>query len=124
MGGADRRATGLALDAGVGGGAVCSGGLASYPSSVLMNAIPAQVAGVGRLVICCPTPDGVVNPLVLLAARISGVTEVYRIGGAQAIAALAYGTETIAPVVMWTDRHQGQRRSSTARAPFFNVNTP
>ena len=74
------------------------GGLASYPSSVLMNAIPAQVAGVGRLVICCPTPDGVVNPLVLLAARISGVTEVYRIGGAQAIAALAYGTETIAPV--------------------------
>jgi len=74
------------------------GGLASYPSSVLMNAIPAQVAGVGRLVICCPTPDGVVNPLVLLAARTSGVTEVYRIGGAQAIAALAYGTETIAPV--------------------------
>ncbi|WP_415233322.1 histidinol dehydrogenase [Pseudorhodobacter sp.] len=74
------------------------GGLASYPSSVLMNAIPAQVAGVGRLVICCPTPDGIVNPLVLLAARISGVTEIYRIGGAQAIAALAYGTETIAPV--------------------------
>jgi histidinol dehydrogenase len=74
------------------------GGLASYPSSVLMNAIPAQVAGVGRLVICCPTPDGVVNPLVLLAAKISGVTEIYRIGGAQAIAALAYGTQTIAPV--------------------------
>jgi histidinol dehydrogenase len=74
------------------------GGLASYPSSVLMNAIPAQVAGVGRLVICCPTPDGVVNPLVLLAAQISGVTEIYRIGGAQAIAALAYGTATIAPV--------------------------
>ena len=74
------------------------GGLASYPSSVLMNAIPAQVAGVERLVICCPTPDGLVNPLVLLAARISGVDEVYRIGGAQAIAALAYGTETMAPV--------------------------
>jgi histidinol dehydrogenase len=74
------------------------GGLASYPSSVLMNAIPAQVAGVERLVICCPTPDGVVNPLVLLAARISGVDEIYRIGGAQAIAALAYGTQTIAPV--------------------------
>ena len=74
------------------------GGLASYPSSVLMNAIPAQVAGVQRLVICCPTPDGVVNPLVLLAAKISGVTEVYRIGGAQAIAALAFGTATIAPV--------------------------
>ncbi len=74
------------------------GGLASYPSSVLMNAIPAQVAGVERLVICCPTPDGVVNPLVLLAAQISGVDEIYRIGGAQAIAALAYGTASIAPV--------------------------
>ena len=74
------------------------GGLASYPSSVLMNAIPARVAGVDRLVICCPTPDGVVNPLVLLAATLAGVTEIYRIGGAQAIAALAYGTATIAPV--------------------------
>ena len=74
------------------------GGLASYPSSVLMNAIPARVAGVRRLVICAPTPDGAVNPLVLLAARLSGVETVYRIGGAQAIAALAYGTETIAPV--------------------------
>ena len=74
------------------------GGLASYPSSVLMNAIPARVAGVERLVICCPTPDGVVNPLVLLAARIAGVDTIYRIGGAQAIAALAYGTETIAAV--------------------------
>ncbi|WP_341860904.1 histidinol dehydrogenase [Gymnodinialimonas sp. 57CJ19] len=74
------------------------GGLASYPSSVLMNAIPAAVAGVERLVICAPTPDGVVNPLVLLAAKLSGVDTVYRIGGAQAIAAMAYGTETIAPV--------------------------
>lgn len=74
------------------------GGLASYPSSVLMNAIPAKVAGVGRLAIAVPTPDGVINPLVLLAARISGVDEIYRIGGAQAIAALAYGTQTIAPV--------------------------
>ncbi|WP_417599550.1 histidinol dehydrogenase [Pararhodobacter oceanensis] len=74
------------------------GGLASYPSSVLMNAIPAQVAGVERLVICAPMPDGVVNPLVLLAARLSGVDTIYRIGGAQAIAAMAYGTETIAPV--------------------------
>ncbi|WP_300444946.1 histidinol dehydrogenase [uncultured Mameliella sp.] len=74
------------------------GGLASYPSSVLMNAIPAKVAGVERLAICVPTPDGVVNPAVLLAARIAGVDEIYRIGGAQAIAALAYGTETIAPV--------------------------
>ena len=74
------------------------GGLASYPSSVLMNAIPARVAGVERLVVCCPTPGGVVNPLVLLAAEIAGVDTVYRIGGAQAIAALAYGTETVAPV--------------------------
>ena len=74
------------------------GGLASYPSSVLMNAIPAKVAGVGRLAITVPTPDGVLNPLVLLAAQIAGVDEIYRIGGAQAIAALAYGTETIAPV--------------------------
>ncbi|WP_170438384.1 histidinol dehydrogenase [Ruegeria arenilitoris] len=74
------------------------GGLASYPSSVLMNAVPAKVAGVERLAIVVPTPDGQVNPLVLLAARLSGVDEIYRIGGAQAIAALAYGTETIAPV--------------------------
>jgi histidinol dehydrogenase len=74
------------------------GGLASYPSSVLMNAIPAQVAGVERLVICAPTPDGVANPLVLLAAKLSGVETVYRIGGAQAVAAMAYGTETITPV--------------------------
>ncbi|WP_319826052.1 histidinol dehydrogenase [Thalassovita sp.] len=74
------------------------GGLASYPSSVLMNAIPAKVAGVGRLAIVVPTPDGVANPLVLLAARLAGVDEIYRIGGAQAVAALAYGTESIAPV--------------------------
>ena len=74
------------------------GGLASYPSSVLMNAIPARVAGVQHLVIACPTPGGVVNPLVLLAARIAGVDKIYRIGGAQAIAALAYGTETVAAV--------------------------
>lgn len=74
------------------------GGLASYPSSVLMNAIPAQVAGVKNLTICAPTPDGVVNPLVLLAAQLSGVDTIYRIGGAQAIAAMAYGTATIKPV--------------------------
>ncbi|MEO1705213.1 MAG: histidinol dehydrogenase [Pseudomonadota bacterium] len=74
------------------------GGLASYPSSVLMNAIPAKVAGVERLVITTPTPDGAINPLVLMAARIAGVDEIYRVGGAQAVAALAYGTETIAPV--------------------------
>jgi len=74
------------------------GGLASYPSSVLMNAIPAKVAGVQRLAITAPTPNGICNPLVLLAARLSGVDTVYRIGGAQAVAALAYGTKTIAPV--------------------------
>lgn len=74
------------------------GGLASYPSSVLMNAIPAKVAGVERLAIVVPTPDGIANPAVLLAARIAGVDEIYRIGGAQAIAALAYGTDTIKPV--------------------------
>ncbi len=74
------------------------GGSASYPSSLLMNAIPARVAGVERLVVCAPTPDGQVNPLVLLAARLAGIDTVYRIGGAQAIAALAYGTASIAPV--------------------------
>ncbi|MEO9823868.1 MAG: histidinol dehydrogenase [Paracoccaceae bacterium] len=74
------------------------GGLATYPSSVLMNAIPAKVAGVQRLAITVPTPDGLVNPLVLLAAQIAGVDEIYRVGGAQAIAALAYGTQAIAPV--------------------------
>jgi len=74
------------------------GGTAAYPSSVLMNAVPANVAGVSRIVMVVPTPDGKVNPLVLAAAELSGVTEIYRIGGAQAVAALAYGTETIAPV--------------------------
>ncbi|MCI5095916.1 MAG: histidinol dehydrogenase [Rhodobacteraceae bacterium] len=78
------------------------GGLASYPSSVLMNAIPAKVAGVQRLAITVPTPDGQINPLVLLAAKLAGVDEVYRVGGAQAVAALAYGTESIAPVDMIT----------------------
>ncbi len=74
------------------------GGLASYPSSVLMNAIPANVAGVDRVSIAVPTPNGQTNPLVFLAARISGVDTIYRIGGAQAIAALAYGTESVRPV--------------------------
>ncbi len=74
------------------------GGLASYPSSVLMNAVPARVAGVPRIAMVVPSPDGQMNPLVLAAARLAGVSEVYRIGGAQAVAALAYGTETIAPV--------------------------
>lgn len=74
------------------------GGTASYPSSVLMNAVPARVAGVPRIVMVVPAPKGVLNPLVLAAARIAGVDEIYRIGGAQAVAALAYGTPTIAPV--------------------------
>ncbi|ARS27484.1 histidinol dehydrogenase [Sphingomonas sp. KC8] len=74
------------------------GGRAAYPSSVLMNAIPAKVAGVGRLAMVTPTPKGETNPLVLAAAEIAGVDEVWRVGGAQAIAALAYGTDRIAPV--------------------------
>ncbi len=74
------------------------GGTASYPSSVLMNAVPAKVAGVERIVIVVPATGGVINPLVLVAADIAGVSEIYRVGGAQAIAALAYGTETIRPV--------------------------
>jgi histidinol dehydrogenase len=75
------------------------GGTASYPSSVLMNAVPAKVAGVKRLVMVVPSPRGELNPLVLVAAKLAGVDEIYRIGGAQAVAALAFGTETIKPVV-------------------------
>ncbi len=74
------------------------GGTAAYPSSVLMNAVPAKVAGVERIVMVTPTPGGQINPLVLVAARLAGVDEIYRVGGAQAIAALAYGTQTIRPV--------------------------
>ncbi|WP_315767546.1 MULTISPECIES: histidinol dehydrogenase [unclassified Bradyrhizobium] len=74
------------------------GGTAAYPSSVLMNAVPAKVAGVARLVMVVPAPDGRLNPLVLAAAQLGGVSEIYRVGGAQAIAALAHGTATIAPV--------------------------
>jgi histidinol dehydrogenase len=74
------------------------GGTAAYPSSVLMNAVPAKVAGVARMVMVVPSPDGKLNPLVLAAAHLAGVSEIYRIGGAQAVAALAYGTATIAPV--------------------------
>ncbi len=88
------------------------GGKAAYPSSVLMNAIPARVAGVPRIAMCVPTPDGVLNPLVLAAARRAGVTEIYRVGGAQAIAALAYGTATIAPV----DRIVGPGNAYVAEA--------
>ena len=88
------------------------GGTAAYPSSVLMNAIPAKVAGVERIVMVVPTPPGVTSPLVLYAARIAGVDEVYRVGGAQAIAALAYGTETIRPV----DKIVGPGRDYVAAA--------
>jgi histidinol dehydrogenase len=88
------------------------GGKAAYPSSVLMNAIPARVAGVARIAMCVPTPDGVLNPLVLAAARRAGVTEIYRVGGAQAIAALAHGTATIASV----DRIVGPGNAYVAEA--------
>ncbi|MBA5778214.1 histidinol dehydrogenase [Stappia sp. F7233] len=74
------------------------GGTASYPSSVLMNAVPAKVAGVERIAMVVPSPDGTLNPLVLVAARLAGVEEIYRIGGAQAVGALAFGTQSIAPV--------------------------
>src|SRR5690606_11008861 len=74
------------------------GGLAAYPSSVLMNAVPARVAGVERIAMTVPTPDGAVNDAVLAAAHIAGITEIYRVGGAQAIGALAYGTATIPAV--------------------------
>jgi histidinol dehydrogenase len=79
-------------------GVYVPGGTAAYPSSVLMNIVPAKVAGVGRIVMVVPTPGGVLNPLVMLAAEIAGADEVWRIGGAQAVAALAYGTQSIKPV--------------------------
>ena len=88
------------------------GGKAAYPSSVLMNAIPARVAGVARIAMCVPTPDGTLNPLVLAAARRAGVAEIYRVGGAQAIAALAYGTASIAAV----DRIVGPGNAYVAEA--------
>ena len=88
------------------------GGKAAYPSSVLMNALPARAAGVSRIAMCVPTPDGVMNPLVLAAARRAGVSEIYRVGGAQAVAALAWGTPTIAPV----DRIVGPGNAYVAEA--------
>ena len=88
------------------------GGKAAYPSSVLMNAIPARAAGVGRIAMCVPTPDGVLNPLVLAAAHRAGVSEIYRIGGAQAVAALAYGTASVAAV----DRIVGPGNAYVAEA--------
>lgn len=88
------------------------GGKASYPSSVLMNAIPARVAGVPRIAMCVPSPDGILNPLVLAAASLAGVTEIYRVGGAQAVAAMAYGTQSIAKV----DRIVGPGNAYVAEA--------
>jgi histidinol dehydrogenase len=88
------------------------GGKAAYPSSVLMSALPARAAGVGRIAITVPAPDGVLNPLVLAAADRAGITEIYRVGGAQAIAALAFGTATIAPV----DRIVGPGNAYVAEA--------
>jgi histidinol dehydrogenase len=88
------------------------GGKAAYPSSVLMNAIPARAAGVTRIAMCVPTPDGILNPLVLAAAHRAGVNEIYRIGGAQAVAAMAYGTATIPPV----DRIVGPGNAYVAEA--------
>ncbi|RUT24686.1 histidinol dehydrogenase [Asaia sp. W19] len=88
------------------------GGKAAYPSSVLMNALPARVAGVERIAMCVPCPDGVLNPLVLAAARVCGVSEIYRVGGAQAVAALAYGTQTVQPV----DRIVGPGNAYVAEA--------
>jgi len=88
------------------------GGKAAYPSSVLMNAIPARVAGVPRIAMCVPSPGGALNPLVLAAAHRAGVAEIYRVGGAQAIAALAYGTESIEPV----DRIVGPGNAYVAEA--------
>jgi histidinol dehydrogenase len=88
------------------------GGKAAYPSSVLMNALPARAAGVARIAMCVPCPDGRLNPLVLAAARRAGVSEIYRVGGAQAVAAMAYGTATIAPV----DRIVGPGNAYVAEA--------
>ncbi|MFM9852322.1 MAG: histidinol dehydrogenase [Sphingomonadaceae bacterium] len=95
------------------------GGRAAYPSSVLMNAIPAKVAGVGELIMVTPTPDGIINPLVLAAAEIAGVDRIFRIGGAQAIAALAYGTATIPPVDVITG--PGNAWVAEAKRQLFGV---
>ena len=95
------------------------GGRAAYPSSLLMNAIPAKVAGVERLVVVTPTPKGVVNPLVLAAAHLAGVNEVWRVGGAQAVAALAYGTARISPVDVITG--PGNAWVAEAKRQLFGV---
>ena len=95
------------------------GGRAAYPSSLLMNAIPAQVAGVERIVVVTPTPRGEVNPLVLAAAHLCGISEIWRVGGAQAVAALAYGTDRIAPVDVITG--PGNAWVAEAKRQLFGV---
>ncbi|MBB3861606.1 histidinol dehydrogenase [Novosphingobium hassiacum] len=102
-----------------GAGLYVPGGRAAYPSSLLMNAIPARVAGVERLVMMTPTPKGEVNPLVLAAAHLAGVDEVWRVGGAQAIAALAHGTKTIKPVDVITG--PGNAWVAEAKRQLFGV---
>ncbi|WP_068072817.1 histidinol dehydrogenase [Novosphingobium lentum] len=102
-----------------GAGLYVPGGRAAYPSSLLMNAIPAKVAGVERLVVVTPTPKGMVNPLVLAAAHLAGVDEVYRVGGAQAVAALAHGTKRIAPVDVVTG--PGNAWVAEAKRQLFGV---
>lgn len=102
-----------------GAGLYVPGGRAAYPSSLLMNAIPAKVAGVERLVVVTPTPKGVINPLVLAAAHLAGVDEVWRIGGAQAIAALAHGTQRIRPVDVITG--PGNAWVAEAKRQLFGV---
>jgi histidinol dehydrogenase len=104
--------TGLRWNAVDAVGLYVPGGKAAYPSSVLMNALPARVAGVARIAMCVPTPDGALNPLVLAAARLAGVTEIWRLGGAQAIAALAWGTRQVQPV----DRIVGPGNAYVAEA--------
>ncbi len=100
-------------------GVYVPGGRAAYPSSVLMNIIPARIAGVGRIVMTVPTPDGAVDPLVLAAAKRAGVNEAYRVGGAQAVAALAFGTETIKPVDKITG--PGNAYVATAKRQVFGA---
>ena len=102
-----------------GAGLYVPGGRAAYPSSLLMNAIPAKVAGVERLVVVTPAPKGVINPLVLAAAHLAGVDEVWRIGGAQAVAALAYGTARIRPVDVITG--PGNAWVAEAKRQLFGV---
>ena len=100
------------------------GGRATYPSSVLMNAIPAKVAGASRVVMVVPTPDGAINPMVLAAADLCGVDEIYRIGGAQAVGALAFGTETITPVAFETVSDSFMQDNARPARPKNHIHFP